>query len=377
MKSLLITFDFPPIVSGIGTFLYNVWRYLSPDNYLILAPKVKGYEKLDKASGFRIYRYPAFSHSQLMRMIVIFFYTFYLIIQKKINVIICGVPFTLGLIGFTFKKIIKLPYIVFYYGGEYDKFKNRKRLFNILEKILQDADYIITNSEFTSQEVKRFNVDAKKVLKITPGVDIEKFRPDLDCSDINKQFGLGNKKVLLTVSRLVKRKGIDVVINALPGVIKENPDIVYLVVGTGEEEGYLKRLAREKGLEEKIIFTGYISDNELPKYYNACDIYIMPNKETKGEEIVEGFGISFIEASACAKPVIGGITGGVKEAVSDGKTGLLVEPENSEIVAEAIIQLLKNEAYAIELGKNGRERVEKEFQWEDRAQMLKELLNKI
>ncbi|MBC8462273.1 MAG: glycosyltransferase, partial [Deltaproteobacteria bacterium] len=158
MRTLLITYDFPPIVSGIGTVFYNVWQYLSPHDHLILAPKVKGYEKVDKAGGLLIYRYLAFSRYRILRMIVILFYSFYLIIREKISVVICGAPFTTGLVGLILKKVMKIPYCVFYYGGEYGKFKSRKIQFRLLEKILQNASIVITNSEYTSKDVRRFRI---------------------------------------------------------------------------------------------------------------------------------------------------------------------------------------------------------------------------
>jgi phosphatidylinositol alpha-1,6-mannosyltransferase len=377
MKSLLITFDYPPIVGGISTFFDNVWKLLPPQNYLILAPRKKGYKRVDVNSSFRIYRYFTFISWRLMRTLILFLYTLIIVVREKIDILICGVPVSLGFVGLIFNKILKIPYLVFYYGGEFDKYRKRKILFKLLQVVLRNARFIITNSEFTSQEVLKFDVRAQRVIKITPGTNTERFRPGLDVANLKERFCLEGKKVLLTVARLARRKGIDSVISVLPRVIAQVPNLVYLIVGSGKDADYLRNLVREKSLKEHVIFVGAVTEEELPLYYNACDIYVMPNRKTEGQEVFEGFGISFIEANACAKPVIGGTSGGVEDAVLDGQTGLLVDSNNKALLADSIIRLAKDKEYANELGNNGRQRVEDEFRWGQRAQKMKEIIGRI
>ncbi|MFH1093238.1 MAG: glycosyltransferase family 4 protein [Candidatus Omnitrophota bacterium] len=375
-KSLLITFDYPPMVSGIGTFFANVWKHLPEESHVILAPRAVGFEEFDKVSNRRVIRYPNVFRFRLLRILGLTYYGLKLILKEKVDVVICGVPFTLGLVGLILKKITGKPYYVFYYGGEYEKFLNKRSLFFILEFILKQAEIIITNSEFTSSEVKKFNINPAKVIGITPGVDIELFKPGLDAQDIKKRFSLQNKKVLLTVSRLAKRKGIDTVIKALPEMIKNYPDIAYLIVGDGKEKEYLRKTAEEANVLQYVIFAGRVKDDELPLCYNVCDIYVMPNRQTDDWDVMEGFGISFIEASACGKAVIGGIAGGAADAVEQGKTGFLVDASNVNDVSQSILSLLGDAAKAEELGRNGRKRVEESFQWKDRAGLLISLLKK-
>ena len=377
LKSLLITFDFPPIMSGISRAFYNIWKNLPRHNHLILAPRLMGYKNIDKNINLKIIRYFNFSDSRVLRICILILYTLVSIFKEKIDILICGSPLSLGFTGLVFKKMLGMPYCVFCYGGEFDKYKKRRIEMGLLKAILKNADYVVANSEYSSMDIMRFGLEAKKIFTITPAVDIKKFNPNIEVSDLKKRLNLDNKKVLLTVSRLTERKGIDAVISALPAVIREFPNTVYLVVGEGKQESRLHNLAKEKGVEKNIIFYGLLPDKELPDYYNLCDIYIMPNKETKGEEIIEGFGISFIEASACAKPVIGGISGGVKEAVADGETGILVDPEDTQKLTQTILRLLKDKAYAIGLGRAGRERVEREFKWDDRTRKIETLLRRI
>lgn len=361
MKLLLITFDFPPIPSGIATYLYNIWRTLPPCGNLVLAPRVKGWEEIGRHSAFGIIRYPVFLESRVIRITVLMCRSLALILKKRIDFLVLGVPLSLGFIGLVWKSTVGIPYGVFYYGGEYDKYKSKKIKFRILTAVLKNADYIFTPSEYTKNEVLRFGIDERKVSMLSPAIDTENFKPDLEVSDLRKKLNLGSRKVLLTVARLVKRKGVDSVINAIATVVKTFPDVAYLIVGQGEEEGYLRALTKENRIEDNVIFCGHISDKDLPRYYNLCDVYVMPNRKTKGDEIVEGFGISFIEAGACAKPVIGGISGGVREAVADGQTGVLVDPDDTQKLAEEILRFLTDKEYAARIGRNGRERVEKEF----------------
>ncbi|MBU2540556.1 MAG: glycosyltransferase family 4 protein [Candidatus Omnitrophica bacterium] len=348
---------------------------MSPENNFILAPKVKGYKIIDSSSGLSIFRYFSFCRSAFLRAVILFFYTFWIVRKKRIDIIVCGVPVSIGLIGLVFKKIARLPYCVFYYGGELEKYKRRKIILRLLERVLKNACFVIVNSEFTSKEVKKFGIEEDKVIKVTPGVDVQIFKPDLDCSDLKKRLGLENKKVLLTVSRLVERKGIDVVIKALARLSEKFPSLVYLIVGSGEQEGYLKALVEKNSLNKNVIFIGKVTNEDLPKYYNLCDIYVMPNRKTLGEEIIEGFGISFIEASACAKPVIGGNSGGAGEAVWDKRTGFLIDSEDIDALVQSITCLLEDEKQAGELGNTGRRLMQEEFRWQYRADSLKKILS--
>ncbi|MEW6009204.1 MAG: glycosyltransferase family 4 protein [Candidatus Omnitrophota bacterium] len=376
MRSLLITYDFPPLVTGIGTVFYNLYRLMSAEDNLILAPRIRGYREIDKKANFRIYRYVVCHRCRILRTIVLFFLVPFIIIKEKVDLLICAVPVSIGLIGLIFKKIANVPYCVFCYGGEYKKFE-KSIIKKLLVKILENSRLIIANSEFTSQQVERFGIKKEKIFKVTPAVDADIFKPDLYCADLKKNLGLGQKKVLLTVSRLVKRKGIDTVISALTLIKAEFPDVVYLVVGSGIEEEHLRLLVKEKNLEENVVFLGGVSIEELPKFYNLCDIYVMPNRETQDIDNIEGFGLSFIEASACAKPVIGGASGGSKEAIEADRTGLLVDPEDFQLLAKVVIRLLKDEIYARELGRAGRQRVEIEFNWRERAEAFREKLDNL
>ncbi len=378
MKSLFITGDFPPMTSGIATQLYNSWKHLPSERIIVLAPKVAGWEDFDKEQDFRIVRRRLPSGSSLFARIVksflLIFYIWRIVRKVKVGKMHCAVLISTGISGLVFKKFFKIPYCVYVYGGEVEKYKRIKAAHPFMRLISRDAQKIIANSEYTRDEFIKFGISSEKLVVINPGVDTQRFMPAPRALEIEKKYVLKNKKVLLTVARLVERKGQDVVIKSLPRVIDKVPNLVYLIVGEGPQEARLKGLVKKLYIEPYVNFVGYISENGLPGYYNSCDVFIMPNRETKGTEIIEGFGISFIEANACGKPVIGGRSGGVGDAIIDGVTGILVDPLNTKDIANAILMLLIDEDYAKRLGDSGRSRVCRDFRWESQAQKFKELL---
>ena len=206
---------------------------------------------------------------------------------------------------------------------------------------MQDADLIITNSEFTRSFVASAGV-AVTHRAIRPGADPARFRPGLPGGELLERLGVSGRPTLLTVSRIVKAnryKGHDVVLRALPEVIRAVPNVAYVIAGDGDDVDYLRRLASECGVHNNVMFAGRVSDDELPLLYNACDAFIMCSREDRTQRgiLAEGFGIALLEASACGKPVIAGRSGGMADAVQDGVTGLLVNPVNIAEVAAAMI----------------------------------------
>ncbi len=249
--------------------------------------------------------------------------------------------------------------------------------------VLRNANMVIANSNFTRKVLNcSMNVESSKIVVVNPPVDTAKFKPGIGCDDVIMKYRLNGKKVILTVGRLSdkeKYKGQDAVIKALPRVSKRIPDVIYLIVGRGDDMERLKALVRDLGLEKKVIFAGYVPDEDLLQYYNACDLFIMPSREKMEEDgkgkKVEGFGIVFLEANACGKPVIGGRSGGIEDAVIDGVTGLLIDPENIDEIAGAIIRILTDDVLARKLAMQGKMRVENELSCEKAVAKVKEVAN--
>jgi len=376
---MLIARSFPPVVGGIENYIYNIYSKLSSD-VVIVAPFEQGYSVFDKEQDLKIFRTPRFlnfMNKEKMAIFPLFLSAVRVLLRHRIGQIHCD-QVQSGIIAYLFKKLFGKPYLVYAYGMEITGGG-----FHWLKSIvLRNANKVITISNFTKRSlINRMKVSDSNIAIVHPGVDTIKFNPNLDYSHIINKYALKGKKVILTVGRLASKelyKGHDMVIEALPKISSQIPDIVYLIVGSGGDLERLEGLVQKLGLEEKVIFVGYIPDEELPLYYSACDLFIMPSrdkieKDGRGKK-VEGFGIVFLEANACGKPVIGGRSGGIEDAVIDGMTGLLIDPNNVDEIAKAIIRLLTDDALAQRLGKQGRNRVVNELSWEKIAAKVEEVV---
>ncbi|MBL7074880.1 glycosyltransferase family 4 protein [candidate division KSB1 bacterium] len=383
-RSLLITNDFPPIVSGISTYFYQLWRFLPRKSVFILAPKTGGDKEFDRKDTLRVIRkgWPLGESllAKIFKTLLNAFWVLHYVKTLRVDKLHCGQIVASGPAGWLCKRLLKVPYTIYVYGSETVRFGHSIFLSGLMKKVLASAAQIVPNSDFTLQEYRDFGVSDEKMVKITPGVDTTFFHPEPPRTDLVKKFGMEGCRVLLTVSRLDERKGHDKVIEALPQVLEKWPHLKYIIVGRGREEGRLRGLVDGFGLKRHVIFAGFVPDPELPDCYNLCDIFVLPNRETedywrlKGD--YEGFGIVFLEAAACGKPVIGGKSGGVTEAVVEGETGLLVDPSSVEEISGAILRLLDNEELAQEMGARGRDRAVAEFDWRLLAKRVYKILTR-
>jgi phosphatidylinositol alpha-1,6-mannosyltransferase len=288
-----------------------------------------------------------------------------------------------GMSGWLLKRALGTRYIVYTYGKEILRSWSTEAERRGFRWALESADRVVTISQYTKEKLVELKVDPSNVEIVYPGVDSAMFRPDPAMRRrIRARHGIADyQRVLLTVARLTPgegatlRKGHDKVIEALPEIVARVPDVVYLIVGTGPAEGQLRARSQERGVADQVIFAGYVPDEDLPAYYNAADVFIMPNRE---EGInVEGFGIVFLEANACGKPVIGGRSGGTVDAIADGESGYLVDPYDPSDIAESAIRLLTDPALAKHMGKVGRRRALETFSWERAARQVNALTNDV
>ncbi|MDD5765504.1 MAG: glycosyltransferase family 4 protein [Candidatus Marinimicrobia bacterium] len=326
-KSLVIPNDFPPVVSGIATYFYEIWRYFPTENHTILCPKDKGWKTLDNVIKLNVIRRRIPSGdsiiAKLLKGKLYAFWVLILHLKYRFDVIHCGQVLSSGFTGWLMKKLFRVPYIVYVYGSETFRFGRNPLLIRLIGIFLRNADRIVPNSRFTMDEFLALGIPEEKFRIVTPGVDTARFIPAKKDENLMKKYGLAEKNlILLTVARLDERKGHDMVIRALPALVKKFPQIVYLVVGKGREEARLKQIADENSVTDYVIFCGYVADADLPKFYQLCDIFILLNRQTSDDDRLrgdyEGFGIVFLEASSCGKSVVAGNYGGIADAVADG-----------------------------------------------------------
>lgn len=234
--------------------------------------------------------------------------------------------------------------------------------------LVAGATVLVANSTWTASLARRIyeRLDrsdlAARVQVVPLGTEPTQFRPGIDAREVRERYGLVGGPWLLTVARLEWHKGIDTVIRALPAIRALHPGVRYAVAGVGPRGDELARIAGQAGVHHAVQFLGFVPEGDLPALYNAADLYLGVSRYH--ELLVEGFGISLVEAQASGVAVVGGRSGGVADAVRDGETGVLVDPESAAAVAAAVNQLLSDEPLRRRMGAAGRKAVETYFNWD-------------
>ncbi|HKU37363.1 MAG TPA: glycosyltransferase family 4 protein, partial [Polyangiales bacterium] len=231
--------------------------------------------------------------------------------------------------------------------------------------VLRHARGFFPVSRRTAQLLAAAGVEPARIEIVHNGVDPERFKP-ADASALRAELSSGGP-VLLTVARLVTRKGIDVVLRALPELLARHPAATYVILGDGPDYARLARLASELGVTRNVRFVT-AAQRDLAEYYNACDVFVMPAREEAGD--IEGFGLVFLEAGACGKPVVGARAGGAVDAIVDQETGVLVPPDDPAELARALLGLLDDPRRCEQLGRASRARILAGCTWQHAAAKL-------
>ncbi len=375
MNILVVSSDFSPRSWGIGAYTKDLSTFLTKTNSVtVLATGIPDAKTFDHGSPYRIIRTPSFP---ILRHISFFVYVPWALKRYHIDSVLHVVWIT-SLISHIWYWLIPVPYFVSVHGTEIrdDKISWRRRLKYYLKDwrivALRKAKGIFPVSNYSARLVMSLGIEQSRIEVLLNGVNTQQYLPVANNQKKNKQ------QRLLTVARLDLNKGHDYVLNALAILKKQGLTPNYTIVGQGPEEMRLRKMVQELGLENQVIFTGFIPDNQLPAIYTSCDIYVMASREIPGRlDLVEGFGISFLEASASGLPVVAGDSGGVSDAVRNGKTGLLVNPDNPEEIASAIKHLLTDDNLARLLGNEGRRWTETEMNWEHVARRMVNAMQKM
>jgi phosphatidylinositol alpha-1,6-mannosyltransferase len=379
---LFLADSFLPHAGGSRNYYYNLYKGLvglGESRVVVLTKKVPGWKEFDQdafADDFRIHRrfapLASWKYQELPKGVFPLGQAIWHVLRERPAIVHAGDLYPQGVIAMVLKKLFGLPYVMYCHGEEItqsDRFRYQPR---VVERIYNSADGVIAASEFARQNLLRIGIPDERIRKITPGVNVEKYASGRRKEELSRARGLEGKVVLLTVARLVPRKGHRLVMQALGKICRENPNVHYAIVGTGPEESRLRQFAQENNLADKVTFFGYVPDSELADFYNLCDIMVMPNRREENGD-VEGFGMVFLEANAAGKPVIGGRTGGAAESVAEGTTGFLVDPDDPEELTAALQRLLVNPELRERLGSAGARRALCEFDWKTRSELLGEV----
>ena len=362
MNILIVSYIYPtPEDNRIGIFVHEQAKELvnQGHNVRVITSNENKRDEVKKINNITVYRLNCY---RFFKGLIFNFKMLNRIIKFKGKIDIIHIHF-IGLNSFFCwlgSKFLHIPVVATTHGIDvYPRnfFRNLLIRFYLLF-----PNKIMAVSNYTASLVKS-NSKENKVCVVHNGVDVEKLKITKDKSSLRRKLGLGNNPVLLSVGVLVERKGIDLIIRALPEVIKKVPNLVYLIIGKGAQEHYLKNLVKSLNLQNHVRFLGFISSEELANYYNLCDVFILMSKTIKKKSGVEGFGIVYIEASYLGKPVIGGKSGGTGDAIIDGITGYRVDPDNSRDLTKKLILLLKNKNLRYSMGKQGKKFVKKKLLW--------------
>lgn len=369
MKTLLITEIFPPKVGGSGRWFWEIYSRLPSNRYSVFAGNHEDAEIYDKKQGISCFRWPlalatwsVLSLKGIFQYGVLLIHIIKLIKKHRITEIHCGRAFPEGLFGLVAFKFLRIPYLCYVHGEELQIYQSSKEFRFLSALVFASAGRIIVNSNNTQLALlKHVGNYSAKIRLMHPGVDIRFFCPAENDRDFRDKMGWLNRKVILTVGRLQKRKGQDHVILSLNKLCEQIPDILYVIVGDGEDRLFLEELVATKKLQDNVQFMGKVDDKTMLACYQQCDLFVLANRDVDGD--FEGFGMVLVEAQACGKPVIAGESGGTAETMIPGGTGILINAEDPEIIAHAIVQLLLDREKSTEMGKRGVAWVNQSFDW--------------
>lgn len=371
-RVLLVTNDFPPRPGGIQSFLHGIVDRLPPRDVVVYTSQWRGWQEWDAAQPFTVLREQT---SVLLPTAPVRRRAVSLLREHGCDVVWFGAAAPLGLLARALRNAGARRIVATTHGHEVG-WAAMPGTRQMLRRIASDVDVLTYLGAFTrhrlASAVGRRNVE--KLARLRPGVDAAVFRPGLGV-DIRRDLGLADRRVVVCVSRLMPRKGQDVLIRALPAVQRRVSDAALLVVGGGPARGTLERLAASTGVRESVVFTGSVPWQELPGYYGAGDVFAMPCRSRLRGLDVEGLGIVFLEAAACGLPVVAGDSGGAPDAVADGVTGRLVDGRSVTEVADTVAGLLEDADQARLMGARGREWVQREWSWDAAAATLLELFD--
>jgi phosphatidylinositol alpha-1,6-mannosyltransferase len=366
---LLVTNDFPPKLGGIQSYLWELWRRLPPASFTVLTTPYEGAAAWDAEQPFRVVRSREpvlLPHPLLARKINA------LAEESGAELIVLDPALPVGLLG----PHLARPYGVVLHGAEVTVPGRLPGSNLLLRRVLRGAQLVIAAGRYPAAEGERAAGRSLPVVHVPPGVDVQRFQPlDADArAQARHRLGLPEGRLVVSVSRLVPRKGMDVLIEAVARLAPSRPDLTLAISGGGRDQGRLERLATE--LVAPVTFCGRLPDADLPDLYASGDVFAMLCRNRWAGLEQEGFGIVFLEAAAAGVPAVAGESGGAAEAVAAGETGLVVDPPTSvEATAAALAELLDDDDRRRAMGEAARRRAEKEYAYDVLAARLAEALD--
>ncbi|MER7444079.1 glycosyltransferase family 4 protein [Micromonospora avicenniae] len=370
-RTLLVTNDFPPRPGGIQSFVHNLAVRQPTGSVVVYASTWRGAEKFDADQPFEVIRERT---RVLLPTPLVARRAARLARAYDCDTVWFGAAAPLGLLAGGLRRRAGIRRVVAQTHGHEIGWAALPGARAALRRIGRGVDVTTYLGEYTRVRLARALTGLTELHRLAPGVDVDTYHPDVDGEPVRARLGLSDRPVVVCVSRLVPRKGQDMLIRAMPEIIRRVPDAALLVVGGGPYRAALEKLARQVGVDRDVVFTGSVPAAELPAHYAAGDVYAMPCRTRNRGLDVEGLGIVYLEASATGLPVVAGDSGGAPDAVREGETGYVVNGRDVAQLADRVSRLLADRDLARQFGAAGRAWVEQEWRWETQAQRMAALL---
>jgi phosphatidylinositol alpha-1,6-mannosyltransferase len=373
-RTLIVSNDFPPRQGGIQSFIHALALRLPPESLTVYAPRWEGAGEFDARQPFEVVRHPT---SLMLPVPSVIRRATAIAKARQAEAVVFGAAAPLGLITPALRRVGVAKAVAITHGHEAG-WAALPGARNLLRRIGEEADVLTYLGEYFRVRLSRALSarDAARMVRLAPGVDATRFRPDPDAGNaVRERHGLTGRPVVVCVSRLVPRKGQDTLIRAWPAVTAKVPDASLLIVGGGPYLADLSKLAERVGVTASVRLTGPVAAAELPAHYAAGDVFAMPCRTRRGGLDVEGLGIVYLEASAAGLPVIGGDSGGAPDAILDGESGYVVPGRDVATLAARITGLLADPATARAMGEKGRAWVERDWSWDLAAARLESVID--
>jgi phosphatidyl-myo-inositol dimannoside synthase len=369
MSLLLVTEIFPPRIGGSGRWFWEIYSRLPRDEVAIAAGTAPGEEAFDRTHDLKVQRLDLTMRSWGVCGVESF--ASYgrsiralrkLARARNVRTLHCARCLPEGLMALALKFTSGLPYVCYAHGEELNFASASRELTWLARRVFNASRFVVANSRNTQSLLcERWGLPPERTKVLTPGVDVERFVPAPRHEAVRDALGWGSRPVVLTVGRLQRRKGHDQMISALKLIRHTVPDVLYAIVGDGEERERLQALVVSEGQEGHVQFLGAVGDEHMIQCYQQCDVFVLPNRQD-GEDI-EGFGMVLVEAQACGKPVVAGASGGTAETMRAPDTGQIVSCEGSDALADVVSKLLIDEPLRTQMGTSAREWAASQFDW--------------
>ncbi len=378
MSLLMITELFLPTKGGTAVMFEDDCRRLGGQAVHIVTAAVPGDADFDREHPNTVHRLvlernPWLRPESLFLYMRLFWASARLAFTNRFAAVLAGRALPEGLVAWAVSRLRGIPAVMYAHGEELTGW-GRGWKFKTMCFALRRAEKVLANSDFTRDTlVSLIGVRPERIVMAYPTVDADRFHPGMPCDDLRASIGLRpGQRLVLSVGRLQRRKGFDQVIRSLPGLVKRGIDVHHAIVGIGEDWDYLTGLARELGVADRLHLLGHVEPDDLPRWYNACDLFAMPNRDIDGD--TEGFGIVYLEANACARPAMAGQAGGTGSAVEDGVNGLRVDGTDTAAVEDGIARLLLDDAFRQRIGEAGRARIVGGFTPQKRVELIRRVI---